>query len=86
MTDHWHYAGIHLLSPAKPGFSKAPAEYAQHPVPTVNDWRQLWKAWDIVTRLMIPREDLLDKPIKLRNNLIFYLGHIPAFAGTVFLS
>lgn len=30
---------------------------------------------------MIPHEDLLDKPIKLRNNLIFYLGHIPAFAG-----
>jgi hypothetical protein len=23
----------------------------------------------------------MDKPIKLRNSLIFYLGHIPTFAG-----
>lgn len=30
---------------------------------------------------MIPQEDLLSKPIKLRNSLIFYLGHIPTFAG-----
>lgn len=29
---------------------------------------------------MVPRDELLNKPIKLRNNLIFYLGHIPTFA------
>lgn len=29
---------------------------------------------------MVPRDELMNKPIKLRNNLIFYLGHIPAFA------
>jgi len=28
---------------------------------------------------MLPNEGLLDKPIKLRNACIFYLGHIPAF-------
>lgn len=28
---------------------------------------------------MIPEEELLDKPIKLRNACIFYLGHIPTF-------
>ncbi len=32
---------------------------------------------------MIPKEELMDKPIKLRNNLIFYLGHIPTFAGKI---
>lgn len=28
---------------------------------------------------MIPDSELFDKPIKLRNACIFYLGHIPAF-------
>ncbi|CAD0094735.1 unnamed protein product [Aureobasidium vineae] len=28
---------------------------------------------------MIPEEELLEKPIKLRNACIFYLGHIPTF-------
>lgn len=28
---------------------------------------------------MIPQEELLEKPIKLRNACIFYLGHIPTF-------
>jgi formylglycine-generating enzyme required for sulfatase activity len=28
---------------------------------------------------MIPQEELLSKPIKLRNACIFYLGHIPTF-------
>jgi formylglycine-generating enzyme required for sulfatase activity len=29
--------------------------------------------------MMIPEEELLSKPIKLRNECIFYLGHIPTF-------
>lgn len=28
---------------------------------------------------MVPKEELLSKPIKLRNAVIFYLGHIPTF-------
>lgn len=36
-------------------------------------------AWDTVTRSMLPDEELFDKPIELRNECIFYLGHIPAF-------
>lgn len=43
------------------------------------DWKDLWAAWDCVTQEMIPDEELLDKPIKLRNACIFYLGHIPTF-------
>ncbi|KIW86193.1 hypothetical protein Z517_01588 [Fonsecaea pedrosoi CBS 271.37] len=91
----WHIAGlipqisysnktndyfIHLLSPATINFPSKPAEFAASPVPSLDDWRQLWAAWDIVTRSMVPRDELLNKPIKLRNDLIFYLGHIPTFA------
>ena len=71
---------LHLLSPAKIDFPLKANQYAKGPVPTVSDWHTLWAVWDAVTRAMVPRGELLEKPIKLRNNLIFYLGHIPAFA------
>jgi formylglycine-generating enzyme required for sulfatase activity len=45
----------------------------------MQEWDQLWAAWDLVTQQMIPEEELLEKPIKLRNACIFYLGHIPTF-------
>ena len=72
-------ADLHLVS--KPPF-KYPLksnEYAANPVPTITELEQLWAAWDLVTRHMIPDHDLLSKPIKLRNCCLFYLGHIPAF-------
>ena len=72
---------IHLLSPGVVDFPLDPKDYASSPVPILNDWQQLWSAWDIVTRSMIPTDELLNKPIKLRNDLILYLGHIPTFAG-----
>jgi EasF-like predicted methyltransferase len=76
-----HASGIHLLSPSSINFPTKPTEFAASPVPSQNDWRQLWAAWDTVTKSMVPRDELLNKPIKLRNDLIFYLGHIPTFAG-----
>jgi L-histidine Nalpha-methyltransferase / hercynylcysteine S-oxide synthase len=60
-------------------FATTPGQYAAHPVPSIEEWQQLWAIWDTVTRQMIPDEELLDKPIKLRNACIFYLGHIPTF-------
>ena len=48
-------------------------------MPSLNDWNELWAAWDIVTKQMLANDALLDKPIKLRNACIFYLGHVPAF-------
>lgn len=48
-------------------------------VPTLNDWRTMWKAWDAITLGMIPQNMLLTKPIDLRHICLFYLGHIPAF-------
>lgn len=56
-----------------------PELYAPRPVPSLDEWNELWKTWDIVTRQMIPDDELFDKPIKLRNACIFYLGHIPTF-------
>ncbi|KAJ5900851.1 Ergothioneine biosynthesis protein 1 [Penicillium subrubescens] len=75
-TDDYH---IHLLSPSSLDIPLQPFQYASHPVPTLEDFQSLWTVWDVVTKTMIPREELLSKPIKLRNALIFYLGHIPTF-------
>ncbi|KAI9838758.1 MAG: hypothetical protein M1838_004529 [Thelocarpon superellum] len=74
------YYFLHMLS--RPAFSYPldPAEYAARPVPSYpKDWEDLWAAWDTVTQGMIPKAELLSKPIKLRNACIFYLGHIPCF-------
>lgn len=60
-------------------FSLIPSVYARSALPTISDWEAVWAAWDVVTREMLPHEELLEKPIKLRNACIFYLGHIPTF-------
>ncbi|OJJ97070.1 hypothetical protein ASPACDRAFT_123798 [Aspergillus aculeatus ATCC 16872] len=90
----WHDAGLihkveyeneageyhlHILSSAVLNYPTKPSQYAAGAVPTYEEFRKLWTAWDIVTRSMVPREKLLSKPIKLRNALIFYFGHIPTF-------
>ncbi|KAG0173664.1 hypothetical protein DFQ30_007286 [Apophysomyces sp. BC1015] len=49
-------------------------------VPTLHEWQQLWRAWDVVTKtVMDPETMLFERPIALRHPFIFYLGHIPAF-------
>jgi L-histidine Nalpha-methyltransferase / hercynylcysteine S-oxide synthase len=47
-------------------------------VPTVGEWHEVWKSWDLITLGMIPRSMLHEKPIDLRHKCLFYLGHIPA--------
>ncbi|KAL9109487.1 MAG: hypothetical protein Q9227_005822 [Pyrenula ochraceoflavens] len=71
---------LHILSPATFEMPTKPESYASKPVPTPEEWENLWSSWDAATRGMIPTDELLSKPIQLRNNLIFYLGHIPTFA------
>ncbi|KAL2256200.1 hypothetical protein VTK26DRAFT_2042 [Humicola hyalothermophila] len=71
--------GLHMLAKPKMAFSLIPSVYARTALPSLEDWEALWAAWDIVTREMLPQEELLEKPIKLRNACIFYLGHIPTF-------
>ena len=68
-----------MLQKAKMSFSSTSSVYAANPLPSVADWEALWAVWDIVTRRMLPDEELQEKPIKLRNACIFYLGHIPTF-------
>ncbi|MCJ1399869.1 hypothetical protein MMC11_003072 [Xylographa trunciseda] len=73
-----HYY-IHMLSVPQFVFSLEPVRYAPKPSPSLHEFEQLWAAWDMVTISMIPYEELLSKPIKLRNCCLFYLGHIPTF-------
>lgn len=58
-------------------FPLHPRQYAPQPVPSLEEWKKLWEAWDMVTTKMVPRDALMEKPIPLRNPLLFYLGHIP---------
>ena len=60
-------------------FPLEPELYAPGPVPSLDEFEQLWRMWDVVTQDMLPEDELLSKPIKLRNCCIFYLGHIPTF-------
>lgn len=73
---------LHFLSSSALNFPTSPSQYAAHPVPSLQEFQSLWTAWDIATKSMVPREELLSQPIKLRNALIFYLGHIPTFSGS----
>jgi len=67
-----------VMAPISPfAFPLHPRQYAPKPFPSLKEWQHLWSAWDMVTTEMIPGEALLEKPIPLRNPLIFYLGHIP---------
>ncbi|KAK2624399.1 hypothetical protein QTJ16_006349 [Diplocarpon rosae] len=70
--------GLYLLK-RNMAFKTNPSLYAASTVPTLEDWKEIWSVWDLVTRSMIPEAQLNEKPIKLRNAYIFYLGHIPTF-------
>ncbi|GAA5797533.1 hypothetical protein EDC94DRAFT_599050 [Helicostylum pulchrum] len=49
-------------------------------LPTLHEWQELWKSWDLVTLHMLNQDSMLyDQPIALRHPFIFYIGHIPAF-------
>lgn len=72
--------GLHLLRKSPTPFPQtSPLQYAQNPLPSLDDWAALWRAWHTVTRQMLPDAELSEKPIRLRNACIFYLGHIPTF-------
>ncbi|KAI6046415.1 C-type lectin protein [Pisolithus marmoratus] len=55
------------------------SSYSPFGIPTLDEWRNLWAAWDLVTLAMIPHEMLHQKPIDLRHKCLFYIGHIPTF-------
>ena len=68
-----------MLSPSVMSFSLDPSVYAASSIPSLEEFHELWKTWDLISRQMLPYEELLSKPIHLRNCCLFYLGHIPAF-------
>ncbi|KAF1814158.1 hypothetical protein P152DRAFT_262529 [Eremomyces bilateralis CBS 781.70] len=71
--------GLHMATKPTFEFPLSKAEYASSAIPTWKDWGQLWAAWDTCLRGMVSEKDLYDKPIDLRNQCVFYLGHIPTF-------
>lgn len=51
-----------------------------HCLPTIHEWQQLWRAWDLITTTVLNHDTMLfERPIALRHPFIFYLGHIPGF-------
>jgi hypothetical protein len=60
-----------------PSFSTCATRDKKGNVPTLEEWRTLWSAWDLITLKMIPQEMLHQKPIDLRHKCLFYIGHIP---------
>ncbi|KAF9240387.1 C-type lectin protein [Melanogaster broomeanus] len=62
-----------------PPLLTATSSYSPFGPPAVDDWLNLWAAWDLVTMAMIPQEMLHQKPIDLRHKCLFYIGHIPTF-------
>lgn len=62
-----------------PAFSTSPVSSlaTQGNIPTIEEWKMLWSAWDTITLQMIPYEMLHQKPIDLRHKCLFYIGHIP---------
>lgn len=73
---------LHCLECPQVSFPPLPLtspSFSPFGVPTVDEWRDLWAAWDLVTLGMIPQEMLHQKPIDLRHKCLFYIGHIPTF-------
>ncbi|RKF58925.1 Ergothioneine biosynthesis protein 1 [Erysiphe neolycopersici] len=48
-------------------------------LPTIQDWRNTWGIWDLITNDLTPENLIHSKSIELRNPFIFYFGHIPTF-------
>ncbi|KAG6865949.1 hypothetical protein C0991_010204 [Blastosporella zonata] len=61
-----------------PGFTLAPLPSSGN-IPTIDEWKNVWSTWDLITLQMIPQEMLHQKPIDLRHKCLFYIGHIPTF-------
>ena len=66
------YTITHSLTPSPDGKSGN--------IPSMDEWKVLWAAWDLITLQMIPETMLHQKPIDLRHKCLFYIGHIPTYA------
>ena len=48
-------------------------------MPSLSEFQDGWRVWDLITLGMIPPSLLHSKPIDLRHKPLFYLGHLPTF-------
>ncbi|CAJ0625953.1 12399_t:CDS:2 [Entrophospora sp. SA101] len=79
-TDTQSQYDLHLLSKPPFYFSHGSDDVSSREfIPTLEEWKELWKSWDTILMSMISSKMLLEKPTDLRNPLIFYLGHVSAF-------
>ncbi|GAA5833679.1 hypothetical protein JCM11251_003203 [Rhodosporidiobolus azoricus] len=58
---------------------KEEEEENQYGLPRLEEWEEMWKAWDGLMLDIIPPALRFQKPIPLRHVPLFYVGHIPAF-------
>ncbi|RGB28902.1 C-type lectin protein [Rhizophagus diaphanus] len=65
---------IHLVF--KPPFYFKKKSDSYESVPTIEEWKELWKSTDTLMNMV---DSIYDKPIEYRHPFIFYIGHIPAF-------
>ena len=73
-----------LLEPPPFNFQllQTPAETSSNTpfgVPILQEFQEMWTAWDFVTRKMVPDSMLSEKPIDLKHICLFYSGHVPVF-------
>ncbi|KAI8805650.1 C-type lectin protein [Cladochytrium replicatum] len=85
-TDDSDRYDLHMFQKPPFAFRMVSMGDKRRAVPTLDEWNELWKAWDTVTMGMIPRANSElgvlghdERPISLRHPYIFYLGHIPCF-------
>ncbi|CAG8439576.1 10904_t:CDS:2 [Scutellospora calospora] len=80
-TDSDSQYDLHLTY--KPPFFFTRAQESKESVPTVEEWKEIWKSWDTISLSMIPLDKMHSKPIFLRHPFIFYIGHIPSFIDII---
>ncbi|KAI0683454.1 hypothetical protein BC835DRAFT_1423256 [Cytidiella melzeri] len=81
-TDKESQYSLWLLE--RPQFSYPPlAEQAKgctpFGLPSIDEWQDMWAAWDYINKRLVPPSMLFQKPIDLRHICLFYQGHIPTF-------
>ncbi|GBB86227.1 hypothetical protein RclHR1_12660007 [Rhizophagus clarus] len=73
-SDSQSLYDLHLTHKPPFYFTRGPESHKS--VPTIEEWKELWKSTDTLTNMV---NSIYDKPIEYRHPFIFYIGHIPAF-------
>jgi len=69
---------LHLIYKSPFYFKRNNLE-SRESVPTVEEWKELWKLFETILMTMVSPELMYEKPIEFRHPFIFYVGHIPTF-------